>query len=311
VINPDANGCVIAAIQPGLATFQVDQSVPRVTYRYVTDVGSRARSVQLDRNVPEGVVSTVPAVQRGSLRRSNLNGNDLSRSSNIPSGSSKNEQALESMSLQRRLGGKILFDPHLGVSFLADANLPATRPLGVAGIKPDGTMTWPSARAWIEALNACKYLGYADWRLPMVVPLNGADIRDADPKDPSTPYDGSRDIGFNVGAPNTEYYGKAKSELPHIFYFELHNRAAKDILGEKRKLHDFNSGPFVNLMEGYYWTSREFYGGGRFAFDFDSGAQYAFVPEFGYRVLPVRTGDIARHVEVDVDRCSDQESTNR
>lgn len=63
-------------------------------------------------------------------------------------------------------GGGGVYDAERDVTWLANFNLPATRPLGVDGVKPSGAMTYKQALAWIEALNRTSYLGRSDWQLP-------------------------------------------------------------------------------------------------------------------------------------------------
>lgn len=57
-------------------------------------------------------------------------------------------------------------DTALHVTWLANANLAATRKFGVAGINAGGSMTYATALAWVKALNAAAYLGHRNWQLP-------------------------------------------------------------------------------------------------------------------------------------------------
>ncbi|MBX3328315.1 MAG: hypothetical protein KF682_20700, partial [Nitrospira sp.] len=52
--------------------------------------------------------------------------------------------------LAPRMNGRAFYDACLDVTWLADANLAATLPLGVAGIGADGSMPWTSAVAWVQ-----------------------------------------------------------------------------------------------------------------------------------------------------------------
>ena len=64
--------------------------------------------------------------------------------------------------------GQIVYDSNQGVCWLADANLAgnpvARQMLGVTGINPDGTMDYPTALNWVNALNSYNsphgYLGH-------------------------------------------------------------------------------------------------------------------------------------------------------
>jgi len=190
-----------------------------------------------------------------------------------------------------RIGGAAVFSPYLNATFLVDANLPARYTLGVPNITADGRMHWADAKAWVTRLNECRYLGYDDWRLPVVVPINDSDLRGANPANPTAAYDGSSDFGPNVGAPGTEHYGEVKSELPHLFFNELGNESLLEIDGQARRTgRQFKAGVFVNLKRGQYWTGTE-YGNGAMDFDFDEGTQYAHTRDNTMRVLVARSGD--------------------
>src|SRR5215472_15471243 len=62
--------------------------------------------------------------------------------------------------------GKTVFDTNLHVTWLANANLAATQSFGVANITPGGAMDYPTALAFVAALNAANYLGHSNWQLP-------------------------------------------------------------------------------------------------------------------------------------------------
>src|SRR5215470_5029747 len=73
--------------------------------------------------------------------------------------------------------GKTVYDTTLHVTWLANANLAATQSFGVANITPGGAMDYPTALAFVAALNAANYLGHNDWQLPaspLVDPTCGA-----------------------------------------------------------------------------------------------------------------------------------------
>ncbi len=153
----------------------------------------------------------------------------------------------------------LINDTTLNIVWLKDANLAATESFGVnrieqtnffgaSGIRPDGSMTWETAQAWIEAMNAAKYKGFEDWRLPYTKPVNGIQLDDI------YSFDGSTDFGNNAGN---------SSELGHLFYTGLGN------LGEMTTGGDFrsgdsgvdwgvtNSGPFENIQT-QYWSATEY-----------------------------------------------------
>jgi hypothetical protein len=197
--------------------------------------------------------------------------------------------------LAPRLGGKAYYDACLNVTYLADANLPATLPLGVAGIQADGAMTWPTAKAWVQALNASAYLGYADWRLPVVRPqngsalqLNGTDLQGRT---------GQLDLGYNISAAGTRYAASKASELPFLFYNQLGGLADYATDGTART-NVSNAGlPYFNHLSlaNAYWTSTPYGADGAFAFNFAHGTQYAFVATasgWRYNLLLMRDGDV-------------------
>ena len=62
--------------------------------------------------------------------------------------------------------GLTVHDTLLRVTWIADANLPATQPFGLP-IQKSGAMTDATARKWVAALNAGGYLGHTNWTLPL------------------------------------------------------------------------------------------------------------------------------------------------
>jgi hypothetical protein len=66
--------------------------------------------------------------------------------------------------------GQTVFDPNLNVTWLADANLPATQTFGIANINKSGSMDYGTALRWVAAMNALDhgagYLGHNNWQLP-------------------------------------------------------------------------------------------------------------------------------------------------
>lgn len=83
----------------------------------------------------------------------------------------------------------------------------------------DGRMDWNEANRWISDINLGDgYLGYTDWRLPKADPSCGLT------------------------------YGCVNSELGHLYYVELNNTLGGPLS---------NTGPFINLKSGAYWTGTE------------------------------------------------------
>jgi hypothetical protein len=169
-------------------------------------------------------------------------------------------------------GGGVIYDTDLNVTWLANSNLAATNTFGVAGISsPDGGMNWTTATAWIAAMNAARYLGVGNWRLPATPSI-----------DPG--------CSVQVGAPAPAGYNCTASEMGHLFYLELGGTALQNI----RVFHNANYDLFQNFA-GYYWSGP--YppdNSSAWAFDFASGNQStAFKTNPGFFAWAVRTGDIA------------------
>lgn len=159
--------------------------------------------------------------------------------------------------LESRLGGLAYYDTVLDITWLANANLAATDDFGVAGIDSNGRMYQSTSIAWIAALNAdggTGYLGYDDWRLPTVSPINGSAF------DYNLKYDGCTDRGYNISAPGTIFAGATGSEMAYIFYNNLALTGAYDTSGSPTGcpgapnycLND--TGPFSNLQPSLYWS---------------------------------------------------------
>lgn len=201
--------------------------------------------------------------------------------------------------LSSRLSGAAFYDPALDATFLADANLPATLPLGVPGIDADGSMSWTRANSWVLALNAANYLGHNDWRLPKVAPINGTAFRYSDGSDSHADVDGTIDLGKNISAPGTTYAAGIAAELPYLYYNELGSISNQTTLGATQD-NSFNSNaPLKNVVLAPYWTSQRYSTDGAMAFDFKGGNQNAFVTStpsapdssWHFHVLVLRSGD--------------------
>lgn len=100
-----------------------------------------------------------------------------------------------------------LYDDVTGLVWLQNANLAATNTFGVSGINSFGYMNWNTANDWIAAMNAANYLGYNNWMLPTVSPVNGTSINY------NSSADGSTDIGFNITS--------IASPLSYMYYVNL------------------------------------------------------------------------------------------
>ncbi len=84
------------------------------------------------------------------------------------------------------LGGQVVNDTDLNITWLANANLADTQNFGVSGIDANGRMTWYTAQIWIGAMNTANYLGYNDWRLPTTIDIGNNGVS-------GSAYDGTGD----------------------------------------------------------------------------------------------------------------------
>ena len=149
----------------------------------------------------------------------------------------------------------LIYDDILDISWLADANLAASNTFGTAGVQLDGAMSWYTALDWVDGLNTSNYLGYSNWRLPTVAPVDGFAL------DYDVSYDGSTDRGFN----NTS----TSNELSHLYYTGLGNLGlctTNNATGSSSDTCEItpdggwglkNTDPFTNLMSYRYWTGVE------------------------------------------------------
>ena len=80
--------------------------------------------------------------------------------------------------------GLTVYDSVNGITWLANANLPASNRFGIPActgsnvgvqtcINPTGSMNYNAAAAWVAAMNAANYLGHNNWQLPTTPPLDG------------------------------------------------------------------------------------------------------------------------------------------
>lgn len=195
------------------------------------------------------------------------------------------------------LGGQAINDTDLNVTWLADANYAQT-----SGYSVNGLMTWSQAQSWVASLNAenggAGHLGYNDWRLPTTGPINGASINY------TFQYDGSTDVGYNIGAPGTAYAGGKGSEMAYLFYNELGGKAFYNAAGAPQST-GMNTGSFINFQNNPqtsgnsapsdYWSSTEYAldNSNAWGFNFFWGNQgYASKNYLAY-ALAVRTGQVS------------------
>ncbi len=139
--------------------------------------------------------------------------------------------------LLSRAGGQAYYDTDLNITWLANANLPATEAFGVSGIdqvtNPGGTATWFVGQDWIAAMNASNgglgYLGVNDWRLPKTIQPDSSCFQQFQP-----PGFDSQGYGINCTG----------SEMGHLANVD-------GILAG-------SPSPFTNITASNYWSGTEY-----------------------------------------------------
>lgn len=115
--------------------------------------------------------------------------------------------------------GDLIYDDTLKIYWTKNANL-------------NGLMSWSEANDWISSLNASRYGGFDDWRLP------------------TTP-DGT--WGYNGG--NAGKYNVTSSELGHLYYTSLGLTAKTQTTMRSYTLQELlvYGSLFEGLQPGLYW----------------------------------------------------------
>jgi hypothetical protein len=181
--------------------------------------------------------------------------------------------------------GVTVYDTAHHVTWLADFNLPATNTFGlpvcdVSGAEPcvnaGGSMSFPSAVAWVDAMNRAHYLGHADWRLPTTPST-----------DPTCPKTGQHGNSFGFGCTG--------SALGSLYYTALGLTAPDTAV----PIPDQAAGSFHNFQPYLYWSGSS--GGnspdGFATFSFNTGFQGANTAQNYLYVLPMIPHAIAGHHE--------------
>jgi hypothetical protein len=179
-------------------------------------------------------------------------------------------------------GSGLIYDDILNITWQQNANLASTQTFGVSGIQVSGGMTWTTANSWISAMNASMYLGYNDWRLTNVDPVNGSSYNYT-----YSP-DGTTDVGYN-----TQGVGH---ELAHLFYYDLGNPAYLNTSGNPQVPYGsslVNVGIFNNLMSDIYITGTTYLDSSNAAWAFNTslGNNPAVSKDNYHLAWAVRDGD--------------------
>ena len=171
--------------------------------------------------------------------------------------------------------GRIVYDRSQGLCWLADANLAGdpdvVLQMNVDGINPNGTMDWPTALQWVEALNHFDngrgYLGHNNWQLPV------------------TPMLDDSCSSFNNGSFGASCTGSAFGSLYSV---------GLNITFPDSVVPNFVNrvGPFRNIVPGLYWTSGSD-GNGEHTFSFTNDIRGSNTTKYNYmHVLPMVSGPI-------------------
>jgi len=174
----------------------------------------------------------------------------------------------------------VVYDTVNNITWLADANLAATNLFGLplcsgsgsglqTCINATGSMDYPSAAAWVAAMNAADYLGHSNWQLPRLRSRT-ATVRERGERRQFR-------IRLRGGALASVYNGLG---------FRSPNTAVP--------IPNTTAGPFRNLQPYLYWSSSNGASpeNGNAAFSFTTGWIGAnTLPNFLY-LLPMIPGKI-------------------
>lgn len=150
--------------------------------------------------------------------------------------------------------------------------------------------SWGEANEWANGL---VFGGFSDWRLPTLSPVNGAALQQVFSNNGSTDYGYAKTgAGWGLG-----------SELGHLFYVTLGNvgyctpndASPTACVGPQAGwAFEQNSGDFVNLRSGLYWTGVEVSPGSGSAWTFfvRDGEQGFYCECYSGGAMAVRQGDV-------------------
>ncbi|MFI5166961.1 MAG: hypothetical protein ACHQQS_10100, partial [Thermoanaerobaculales bacterium] len=176
--------------------------------------------------------------------------------------------------------GLTVYDTVNNITWLADANLPASNRFGLPActgsgpqqtcVNPSGSMDYASAAAWVAAMNAANYLGHTNWQLPTTPPL---------------------DSGCGKTGPNGNSfgYGCSASAMGSLYYNALGLKAPSTAV----PIPTNTVGPFTNLQPYLYWSQTSAGSQGYNTFSFDTGWEGANTAPHVMYALPILPGKIA------------------
>jgi uncharacterized protein (TIGR03437 family) len=175
--------------------------------------------------------------------------------------------------------GITVYDTVNNISWLADANLPASNRFGLpvcsaSGpqpcVNPSGSMSYQSAAAWVSAMNAANYLGrHTNWQLPTTPTTDKGCGK-------TGPTGGNFGFDCSLGALGSLYYNALGLKPPNTAVPIPHNTA----------------GPFSNFQPYLYWSQSPG-AGGNATLSFNSGFQGANTVDNFLYALPMIPGKIS------------------
>lgn len=238
-----------------------DRIKPRADGDHGTNQGRRnphaprpageAKEVMQNEEEPRGDVSEMKQMKVNWARvvtAGILAGFGLTAQASPVSGRGTWETTLQGRDLDGNLSTfEAYYDTDLNITWLANANYAGT------------TMNWATANAWAAGLNPYGS-GINGWRLPTWT-TTGAPGPQC--------FSNGTDCGSNVDP--------ASSEMAHMFYVTLGNKAALDTSGNPQSNSGLtNTGLFSNIQSDAYWSATEYEVDRRVAwnFRFDSGVQF-------------------------------------
>jgi hypothetical protein len=253
-------------------------SKPRRTPRLTTVILALALSCSRSAATPGGDAGAAPEPEVGA---------SLDADADVGAGDDAAAEASPPVALPTHgltLVNGVVQDSNQNVYWLAEANLAATPEgqaiwaqmnnpaagLDLSGINPNGTMDFPTARSWVQALNqvswnGCQgYLCHTDWQLP-VTPNEDATCSEQGP----APY--SNDFAAWCTG----------SALGNLYGVGLGLRFSSSVVPGFTN----TVGPFANLHPSLYWTADSNGGNGERTFSFLTGLAGSNTTKYNYFYL--------------------------
>lgn len=201
-------------------------------------------------------------------------------------------------------GFEAYYDDVFDITWQTNANLAATNafgierigmnpPTGTFGITPSGEMTWNTASAWLAAMNATHYLGFSDWRLPTLTPVDGTTTFNT-----TFSNNGTTDFGYSIPGigwgDHSEmgwmYYGN----LGNLGFCTANGGGTSSTCVPQPGAGIVNTGPFAELQQDAYWALWDSGPFTAWSFHFNVGAQLDNQGKSNFvHVWAVRDGDVA------------------